>query len=72
MEETKTNVEEKVQVQRKATSSSSTIKNLGKPRKPPISTNNSKRLTEINNRPRQSGTSVSNTSRENASPNIQH
>ncbi|KAL5075887.1 hypothetical protein RYX36_014871 [Vicia faba] len=72
MEETKSKVEEKVQIQRKATSSSSTIKNLGKSRKPPLSTNNSKRITEINNRTWQSGTSLSNTSWENASPNIQH
>lgn len=40
--------------------------------KPPISTNNSKRTTEkINRTTRQSVTSLSNTTRENASPNIQ-
>ncbi|CAL5203732.1 unnamed protein product [Lathyrus oleraceus] len=72
LEETKSKEEEKVQIQRKATSSSSTIKNLGKSRKPLISTNNPKRITEMNNRTRQSGTSLSNTSWENASPNIQH
>ncbi|WJX33528.1 hypothetical protein P8452_21727 [Trifolium repens] len=52
--------------------SSSTTKNVGNSWKPPISANNSKRITEKNNPTRQSGTSLSNTTWENASPNIQH
>jgi len=57
---------------RQASSSSSTTKNVGNSWKPPISTNSSKRFTEKNNRTRQLGTSLSNTTWENASPNIQH
>jgi hypothetical protein len=57
---------------RQASSSSSTTKNVGNSWKPPISANNSKRITEKNNPTRQSGTSLSNTTWENASPNIQH
>ncbi|XP_004502337.1 uncharacterized protein [Cicer arietinum] len=53
--------------------SSSTTKNLGSSWKPPISANNSKRISEKNNQTtRQSGTSLSKTRLENASPNIQH
>ncbi|CAJ1853139.1 unnamed protein product [Sphenostylis stenocarpa] len=58
----------------KANSSSSTVqdKNLGNSWKPPRSTNNSKRTTEkINRTTRQSVTSFSSTTGENASPNIQ-
>lgn len=57
---------------RQANSSSSTTKNIGNSWKPPISTNSSKRITEKNNRTRQSGTSLSKATWENASPNIQH
>ncbi|GAU16683.1 hypothetical protein TSUD_326330 [Trifolium subterraneum] len=57
---------------RQASCSSSTTKNVGNSRKPPISANNSKHITEKDNRTRQSGTSLSNTTWENASPNIQH
>ncbi|WJX39588.1 hypothetical protein P8452_27111 [Trifolium repens] len=57
---------------RQASSSSSTTKNVGNSCKPPISANNSKRITEKNNPTRQSGTSLSNNTWENASPNIQH
>ncbi|KEH35277.1 TPX2 (targeting protein for Xklp2) family protein [Medicago truncatula] len=57
---------------RQANSSSSTTKNIGNSWKPPISTNSSKRITEKNSRTRQSGTSLSKATWENASPNIQH
>ncbi|CAJ2667986.1 unnamed protein product [Trifolium pratense] len=56
---------------RQASCSSSTTKSVGNSRKPPISTNNSKRIAEKDNITRQSGTSLSNTTWENASPNIQ-
>ncbi|KAK7312013.1 hypothetical protein RJT34_10550 [Clitoria ternatea] len=58
---------------KKASSSTVQDKNLGNSWKPPISTTNSKRAAEkINRTTRQSTTSLSNTTRENASPNIQH
>ncbi|BAT86580.1 Protein WVD2-like 7 [Vigna angularis] len=59
---------------RKASSSSSTVqdKSLGNSSKPPISTNNSKRNTEKINRTTRPVNSLSCTTRENASPNIQH
>ncbi|TKY47727.1 hypothetical protein E2542_SST29788 [Spatholobus suberectus] len=57
---------------RKASSSTVQDKSSGNSWKPSISTNNSKRTTEkINRTTRQSVTSLSNTTRENASPNIQ-
>lgn len=57
---------------KKASSSIVQGKSLGNSWKPPIRTNNSKRTTEkINRTTRQSVTSISNTTRENASPNIQ-
>ncbi|KAK7387559.1 hypothetical protein VNO78_28447 [Psophocarpus tetragonolobus] len=55
----------------KASSSTAQHISLGNSRKPPISTSNSKRTEKIN-RTRESVTSLSNTTRENASPNIQH
>ena len=59
---------------RKASSSSSTVqdKSLGNASKPPISTNNSKPTTEKINRTTRPVNSLSSTTRENASPNIQH
>ncbi|OIV98458.1 hypothetical protein TanjilG_16785 [Lupinus angustifolius] len=48
-------------------------KNLGNSCKPPIHTNSTKHVAEKNKRAtRQSATSLSNMTRENASPNIQH
>ncbi|KAK7306211.1 hypothetical protein VNO77_44137 [Canavalia gladiata] len=58
---------------RKASCSTVQNRKLGNSWKPPICTKNSKRTTEkVNRTTRQSVASLSNTTRENASPNIQH